>query len=149
MPEKLRFLHIVLTLLCASVGLLAMLGLARSLQDAYNTTYVFLPRISRYRPAADVPWQQAIIFMLGLFAWSLAGFLSLVALARPVVRWYAAATFGVGAGLLLLSYWSAPFFAAVFSLVASPTCFICNVGRPWVPIALVVVAAAMFAYAAT
>lgn len=144
-----RFPYFTVAVLGAVVGLGSLLAFAQSVQDAWSTGQVYLPRISRYRLAAVVEWQKSVVYLGALLLWSVGGALSLSALrVGPRAGYAAACFFFLGSVLFILSWWHVGLVLALIAAAIAFVCIVWRIGPAWFPVALAVLALGGVVYAA-
>jgi hypothetical protein len=141
---------VAVLLLGGAVGLLSLIALGSTVLDALSTQQVYFPRHMRGGPPARmVSWTDALVYMLGLAAWSLGGMAALAAVARrEFFARAAAASFATGAALLLVSWWHPGVVLGVGLLSMSLTNWFVFGRRRWLSITLSIIGVACLVYVA-
>lgn len=145
-----RFPYVIVAVLGAIAGLGALVVLALSIQDAWSTGRVYLPRLSRYRSAEVVEWQKSVLYLGALLLWSVGGALALPAFRLgPRLGYAAVSSFLLGALLFIFSWWHVSLIAALVAATLAFVCFIRRVGPTWLHLILTVLAFGGVVYVAT
>lgn len=140
---------VAMAVLGTVVGFGALLALTQAIQDAWNTGQVYMPRISRYRPAEMVDWQESVVYFGALLMWSVGGVLSLPAIRfGPRIGYAAVSSFFLGAFLFVFSWWHVGLVSAVVAAALAFVCFVWRIGPVWLPVTLAMLAFVGVVYAA-